>query len=207
MQLYHGIFDHGYVWAVISVPLYLFLWDTVFYILHRWILHQEQVYAVSHSLHHAFRPPTAWSGIAIDPFENFMSGLLPYLVPLFLGIPFHENSIYAVNALLMLHAELLHSACHLRYPGILGHILISPVHHNYHHSGGMHQATNFAPIFKFWDVVLGTSSDAEPFWWKTDDQEKASRPARRLSDLLHAATWKSIFYVRSVQSAKSKNAE
>ena len=67
--LYKGVLDHGVVWAVVSVPVYLLMWDAVFYVLHRWVLHSNIGYTYSHANHHAFRPPSAWSGIAIDPFE------------------------------------------------------------------------------------------------------------------------------------------
>ena len=98
-------------------------------------------------------------------------GILPYTIPLFLGIPFHEYTVNAVNALLTLHACILHSSCHWEYgnlSGVLGFIMISPIGHNMHHQYGVHNACNFAPIFKHWDRILGTLNDSEPFWWKKD---------------------------------------
>ena len=47
------------IWGMfLQIPIYLILWDLVFYILHRWILHTRLGYKLSHTNHHAFRPPT-----------------------------------------------------------------------------------------------------------------------------------------------------
>jgi sterol desaturase/sphingolipid hydroxylase (fatty acid hydroxylase superfamily) len=68
--------EYGWAYWVLSIPLYFLLWDGVFYLTHL-ILHWQPVYAASHFRHHAFRPPVAWSGIAIDPIETVFSGILP----------------------------------------------------------------------------------------------------------------------------------
>ena len=79
MKTYNAINDvqdgfGGWAWLAVSIPVYLLMFDTVFYVLHALILHVEPFYSFSHSLHHAFKPPVAWSGIAIDPFESINSG-------------------------------------------------------------------------------------------------------------------------------------
>lgn len=112
--MYTDINEHGWLWWAVSIPVYLLLWDAVFYVGHReWVvaappvrlaataatarlalphamplaaapcrclsipvpavvLHTDLVYRISHRFHHAFRPPTAWSGIAIDGIETFL---------------------------------------------------------------------------------------------------------------------------------------
>lgn len=171
MKMYKNPFQYGVTWAILQIPLYLLLWDFTFYVLHRWILHNPLFYKLCHSGHHAFRPPTGWSGIAVGPVDVIFEGILPYTVPLFLGIPFHEYTVNAVNALLTLHACILHSSCHAEYAqlsGWLGWLMISPIGHNMHHQYGLHNACNFAPIFKIWDRALGTLNEKEPYWWKKD---------------------------------------
>ena len=49
------------------------------------------------------------SGVAIDPFETILSGILPYTVPLFF-FPFHLWTVYAINMVLMFWATLVHSS-------------------------------------------------------------------------------------------------
>ena len=67
------------------------------------------VFRISHFRHHKCRPPVPWSGIAIDPIETVFSGILPYIVPLFM-LPFHIYTVYALNIVLMGWATLVHSS-------------------------------------------------------------------------------------------------
>jgi len=183
MRLYKDPFQYGGWYLLIQIPIYLLLWDLVFYILHRWVLHTKLGYLYSHINHHAFRPPTGWSGIAIDPFEVLMSGILPYLIPLFVGIPFNEYLVYIVNALLIFHALTLHSACHARYPGYIGWVLLSPIDHNMHHTYG-ENAKNFGAITKIYDRIFGTLvEDKEPFWWKSDVEYKKKNIPRTIGSM------------------------
>jgi sterol desaturase/sphingolipid hydroxylase (fatty acid hydroxylase superfamily) len=50
-----------------------------------------------------------WSGIAIDPFETILSGIMPYTIPLFIA-PFHLYTVFALNIALMLWATIVHSS-------------------------------------------------------------------------------------------------
>lgn len=93
------------------------------------------------------------------------------MVPLFCGLPFHEYTVNAVNALLTLHALVLHSSCHREYgevSALLGWLMLSPKSHNMHHNFGEKNACNFSGIFKLYDRIGGTLNEGEPFWWKTD---------------------------------------
>ncbi len=112
MNLYKSPLQHGMLWAVTQVPIYLLMWDLTFYVLHRWFLHSPYLYKMFHAGHHTFRPPCGWSGIAVGPLDVIFEGILPYTVPLFCGLPFHEYTVNAVNALLTFHACVLHSSCH-----------------------------------------------------------------------------------------------
>ena len=76
MWLYTNPLEHGLAWAFMQVPIYLLLWDLTFYVLHRWILHLPVCYRYMHVNHHRFRPPTAWSGIAVDPVDVIFEGIL-----------------------------------------------------------------------------------------------------------------------------------
>jgi len=175
MRLYKDPLEYGLGWALLQIPIYLLLWDFAFYVLHRWVLHHPLLYKPCHSSHHAFRPPTGWSGAAVGPLDIIFEGVLPYMIPLFLGIPFNEYTVFALNALINLHGCFVHSACHWEYgnvSGILGYILVSPIGHNKHHQYGLHNACNFAPIFKHWDRILGTLNESEPFWWSKDRADK-----------------------------------
>lgn len=164
---YTDVNEYGWLWLLASIPIYLLLWDAVFYVLHL-CLHIEPIYSYSHANHHAFRPPVAWSGIAIDPIENFFSGLCPYLVPLFI-LPFHVYTVYAINVALVGWATLLHSSCTWRG----NWLFLGPTCHNVHHEFGKMNG-NYGAIFKIWDRMFGTLRPDEKlaFWMQKEEEDR-----------------------------------
>ena len=170
-MLYMNVGDKGWLWWLISIPVYLMAWDLVFYITHLW-LHSALVYRKSHFRHHACRPPVPFSGIAIDPFETILSGILPYTVPLFF-IPFHIYTVYAINILLVLWAALVHSSA----PWYGNAVMLGTRDHNLHHFFGLKNA-NYGAIFTFWDRIGGTFDRATevPWWGKESWTPTAGKP-------------------------------
>jgi Delta7-sterol 5-desaturase len=157
--LYTDVGAHGWLYWVVSLPLYVLCWDAVFYATHR-VLHWPFVYRHCHFRHHSCRPPVPWSGIAIDPFETILSGILPYTVPLFF-FPFHIYTVYALNIGLMVWATLVHSS--FDWGG--NAIMLSPKDHNLHHAFGL-KNSNFAAVFTFWDRLASTLNRRQaPPWW------------------------------------------
>ncbi len=160
--IYQDIAERGWLYWLVSLPLYVLLWDLVFYGTHL-VLHMPWVYRHSHFRHHAFRPPVAWSGIAIDPFETILSGILPYTVPLLIA-PFHIYTVYVLNMLLLIWATVLHSSANWRGNAIW----IGTTDHNLHHAYGLRNY-NFAAVFTFWDRLFGTlNRSVLPPWWGQD---------------------------------------
>lgn len=158
-RMYTDIADRGWLYWAVSLPLYILCWDAVFYLTHL-VLHIPFVYRKSHFRHHSCRPPVPWSGIAIDPFETILSGILPYTVPLFI-FPFHLNTVYALNIGLMVWATLVHSS--FDWGG--NAIMLSPKDHNLHHAFGL-KNSNFAAVFTFWDRLGNTLNRRQsPPWW------------------------------------------
>jgi lathosterol oxidase len=160
-KIYRNINDYSFVYYSFSIILYLLLWDLVFYLTHR-LLHTDFIYKFSHYKHHQFRPPTAWAGISIDFLETILSGIMPYIVPVFI-IPFHLYTLYPVNMILIFWALMLHSSCKINN----GSILLSPKNHNLHHAYGQ-QNKNFSAIFTIFDRLFGTFDSSEPFWYKNE---------------------------------------
>ncbi len=180
--VYSNIAQMGWAYWALSVPVYVLLWDLVFYVTHR-ALHWTTIYRNSHFRHHSCRPPVAWSGIAVDPFETILSGILPYVVPLFM-MPFHIWTVYALNMGLLIWATLLHST--LKWNG--NWLFFGPKDHNVHHSFGLKNC-NFAAVFTLWDRLMGTMDRKTiPVWWAKElateakvagmnDGKSASSPA------------------------------
>ncbi len=174
----------GWAWAywAVSIPVYMLIWDFWFYLLHL-VLHMEPVYSWSHANHHAFKPPVAWSGIAIDPIEQLFSGIFPYTLPLltpffFNGkwtfIPFHIYTVYVINILLVAWALFLHSSS--SWEGTW--LFMGPVFHNMHHAAGIRNG-NYGAIFKVYDRLFGTlllTPNGEPVkapWVQEEDEQRA----------------------------------
>jgi sterol desaturase/sphingolipid hydroxylase (fatty acid hydroxylase superfamily) len=172
-RIYPEIAEKGWLWWALSLPLYVLLWDATFYLTHL-VLHHPFVFRVSHFRHHKCRPPVPWSGIAIDPVETILSGIMPYVVPLFI-LPFHVYTVYALNIMLMVWATLVHSA----YDWTQSPIFMTPKDHNLHHHFGLKNA-NFAAVFTFWDRIFGTLNRTDrPPWWGIDNWvPKVGVPAR-----------------------------
>ncbi len=160
-MMYMGFADYGWIWWALSIPIYVMLWDLVFYGGHL-ILHWPLVYRKSHFRHHMCRPPVPWSGIAIDPVETLLSGILPYVVPLFI-LPFHIYTVYAINILLMAWATLVHSSANW----VGTSVMLGTKDHNLHHAFGL-KNHNFGAVFTFWDRMFGTLNrkDTAPWWGK-----------------------------------------
>jgi Delta7-sterol 5-desaturase len=157
--LYTDIGEYGWIWWVLSMPIYVMLWDLVFYLTHR-VLHWPKVYRGSHFRHHSCRPPVAWSGIAIDPLETLLSGIAPYVIPLFI-LPFHIWTVYALNMGLLIWATCLHSSM----PFAGNAVILGPKDHNLHHTFGLKNC-NYAAVFTFWDRLGGTLDRVKsPPWW------------------------------------------
>lgn len=158
-RMYMNISDHGWLYWLISLPLYVLCWDAVFYLTHL-VLHWPWVYRNSHFRHHSCRPPVPWSGIAIDPLETILSGIMPYTIPLFF-FPFHIYTVYALNIALMFWATMVHSAL----PWTQSAIWMTPKDHNLHHAFGL-KNYNFAAVFTFWDRLGNTlNRRQDPPWW------------------------------------------
>jgi Delta7-sterol 5-desaturase len=157
--MYADIGERGYAYWLLSLPLYIFCWDAVFYLTHR-VLHIPFVYRHCHFRHHSCRPPVPWSGIAIDPYETILSGIMPYTIPLFF-FPFHIYTVYALNIGLMVWATWVHSS--FDWSG--NAVMLSPKDHNLHHAFGL-KNTNFAAVFTFYDRLAGTLNRRQaPPWW------------------------------------------
>jgi lathosterol oxidase len=179
---YMDISKYGLLYWAASIPVYLLVWDFFFYTLHL-ILHWGPVYELSHRHHHAFRPPTAWAGIAVDFTETWLSGLLPLLLPLFL-MPVHLPTVYVLNIMLEGWATWLHSSA----PGEGTWLTIGPLDHNIHHERGRLHQGNYSAIFTVWDRVFGSvitphrtgRPDSElPYWIKAERAERAAESEKK----------------------------
>lgn len=138
----------------LSVLLYLFAHDTWFYWTHRW-MHRPWLFRRAHAVHHASRPPTAWTAMSFHPWEAVTGALvIPALV---FFIPIHVAMLGLVLAIMTLMGITNHMGWEL-FPARLVHSrlggwVITASHHQRHHEN---YQCNYGLYFRVWDRLCGT---------------------------------------------------
>jgi sterol desaturase/sphingolipid hydroxylase (fatty acid hydroxylase superfamily) len=172
--------DPGLPAVVFAIELFavLFIRDCLIYIRHR-IFHTQPIWAF-HSIHHSSEEVNWTSAVRFHPVESMIESsgeILLFLCCQVVGI---DPAVLAVASLLMGSYNLfIHS--NLRWTfGPLRYVLVSPVQHRWHHSdspGAMDR--NFAAMFSFIDVMLGTfymPMDVMPETTGLSTEEKTAHP-------------------------------
>lgn len=141
-------------YAPLSVLLYLFAHDTWFYWTHRW-MHRPWLFRRAHAVHHASRPPTAWTAMSFHPWEALTGAVvIPALV---FVIPIHIALLGLVLGIMTLMGITNHMGWEL-FPARLVHSrlggwLITASHHQRHHEN---YQCNYGLYFRVWDRLCGT---------------------------------------------------
>jgi len=137
-----------------SLAIYLFAHDTWFYWTHR-LMHRPRWFRIAHAVHHASRPPTAWTAMSFHPIEAVTGAVvIPALVFL---VPIHIAVLGLVLAIMTLMGVTNHMGWEM-FPrwlvhSRLGDWLITASHHERHHE---EYRCNFGLYFRFWDRLCGT---------------------------------------------------
>ncbi|MGL4542130.1 MAG: sterol desaturase family protein [Polymorphobacter sp.] len=168
--IYSDPLAHGWIWLLLSVPVYLFVHDSYFYWTHR-LMHRPRLFRRVHAVHHESNPPTAWAAMSFHPWESLSGALLvPLLV---LVVPIHWAALAIVLAVMTFFGVTNHLGWEI-FPrrwleGSFGRIMITASHHHLHHRN---YRSNFGLYFRFWDRVCGTDQG----WAKelTHDPETAA---------------------------------
>ncbi|MEP5937748.1 MAG: sterol desaturase family protein [Erythrobacter sp.] len=137
-----------------SLLLYLFAHDTWFYWTHR-LMHRPQWFRIAHAVHHASKPPTAWTAMSFHPTEAITGAIvipaLVFLIPVHIGILGLVLTIMTIMGVTnhmgweMFPRRLVHSP--------FGNWVITASHHEKHHEQYL---CNFGLYFRFWDKLCGT---------------------------------------------------
>jgi sterol desaturase/sphingolipid hydroxylase (fatty acid hydroxylase superfamily) len=136
------------------VLAYLLLHDAWFYWTHR-LMHRPRLFRAAHAVHHASRPPTAWTAMSFHPLEAITGAVvIPALVLL---IPIHVGPLFAVLTVMTVMGVTNHMGWEL-FPRRLvqsraGNWLITASHHQRHHQ---QYGCNYGLYFRFWDRLCGT---------------------------------------------------
>lgn len=155
-------------WTVVAGAIAVLLGDFGNFFAH-WLTHRSAVLWRFHEVHHSAEvlvPVTALREHPVD--ELVRSVVVGGLTGMFAGLYATGTeggsllpTVFGLNVVTFLFYalgyQLRHSHIWLSYGRLLNRVLISPAHHQVHHSVELaHRDRNFGVIFAFWDAIFGT---------------------------------------------------
>ncbi|MEO1053316.1 MAG: sterol desaturase family protein [Bacteroidota bacterium] len=148
----------SYPWWYIPISLFiaLFIHETYYYWLHRW-MHIPKVYRIMHKVHHDSIETSSLTSFSFHPLESVLQAIVVPLIALFL--PMHIYVLLLMLVIMTLSGTLNHAGVELFPKGWekhrLGKWLIGATHHDEHHKKFRY---NFGLYFTFWDKWMKTES-------------------------------------------------
>jgi len=146
----HGPLTLQPVWFQ-TLEMLLFA-DLVGYWVHRGLQHGRAW--TLHRIHHSSTSLDWLSAVRSHPLDTAVTTAVQTAAILLVGFP--PMLLVPVAGLIGLHGILVHANVTWRY-GFLGHVLVSPSYHRWHHAEPVTEGgCNFAGIFPLWDHAFGT---------------------------------------------------
>lgn len=145
-----SISEWGFITQFLSIFILL---EVINYLIHRFLKHGNYLWSL-HKIHHSTKFMTQFSDAKNHPFFIFLEGLVVLLPAIFILNPSDEVLIL-IASIRMIWGPIIHMNTNKRWPFPISHILTSPFTHRWHHSKN-HERCNYAGVFIFLDVLLGT---------------------------------------------------
>ena len=154
-KFYKHIADYGWGYFFISIIIMIFMHDTYFYWMHRF-MHIKALYPYVHKVHHQSINPTPWAAFSFHPLEGFLEAAIVPIITLL--IPVHPAALF----IFILFSTMLNVLGHLGfeiYPkGFTKSKWMwwnnTSTHHNMHHH---YFDYNYGLYFNIWDRLMGTN--------------------------------------------------
>ena len=154
--IYVDIAEYPYWYLPLSLGIILFLHETYYYWVHRW-MHHPLIFKIVHKVHHDSFTPTPWTAFSFHPWESLVEALILPVILLFLPVNIYVLGFYLLVMTLssvINHLDIeIYSENFQKSP--FGKIFIGATHHHHHHS---EFTTNYGLYFTFWDKWMGTES-------------------------------------------------
>lgn len=143
-------------WYPVSIGLVLFIHETYYYWLHRW-MHQPGVYRRVHKTHHDSITTSPWTSFSFHPLESTLQAIV--IPALAFVLPLHISAVGLLLLIMTVSSAVNHLNTEI-YPRDfnrhwLGRWLIGATHHGLHHS---QFRFNYGLYFTFWDKWMKTES-------------------------------------------------
>jgi sterol desaturase/sphingolipid hydroxylase (fatty acid hydroxylase superfamily) len=156
-NLWPGVTDN----ALVSLAIYLVIFDLVEYLYHRAQHNVEWMWAL-HAVHHSQRQMTMWSDNRNHLLDDILHDVVIVVVSQLIGVA--PAQFVAIVAILQLVESFSHANLRLYFGRLGERLIVSPRFHREHH-GIAYEATptgkvvgnNYAVIFPIWDIVFRTA--------------------------------------------------
>lgn len=155
-QLYTNIHEYPIVWYPLSILSVMFIHETYYYWIHRW-MHRPGVYRWVHKTHHDSITTSPWTAFSFHPVESTLQAIV--IPALTFVIPLHVSAVGLLLIIMTVSSTINHLNTEI-YPRDfdrhwLGRWLIGATHHSLHHS---QFRFNYGLYFTFWDKWMKTES-------------------------------------------------
>ena len=151
------------------VTLILFLAYELGYWFNHWLSHRVPVLWEFHKVHHSAEVLTPLTNFRVHPiyawiFANILAlsaAIANGFANYFFGNTAYQYALADTNIILVffihVYVHLQHSHVWISFTGLLGRVLVSPAHHQIHHSSNpKHFNRNYGSCLALWDWMFGT---------------------------------------------------
>lgn len=153
------------MWYIpISFVSALFIHETYYYWIHRW-LHHPKIYKYIHKVHHDSISTSVWTSFSFHPIESILQAIIIPLIVLI--VPMHLAVLLLILMIMTVSAIINHAGVEI-YPASwrannVMKWIIGSTHHDLHHR---RFTKNFGLYFTFWDIWMETESDEFDERWE-----------------------------------------
>ena len=152
-KIYTDWSDYPLWWVPLSALVALFLHETYYYWLHRW-MHLPKVYRLVHKWHHDSIETSSLTSFSFHPLESVLQAIVVPLLVLFL--PLHIYVVLFLLIVMTFSATINHGSVEVYSHPLFAKYIIGATHHDLHHKKFL---TNYGLYFTFWDRWMGTESE------------------------------------------------
>lgn len=155
-KIYTHVADRSFGYFLASIVIVLFLYETYYYWLHRW-MHHPRIFKIVHKVHHQSIHPTVFTSFSFHPLEAILQFVfLPLVI---IVIPIHVYALGVVLMIMTFSAVINHAGVEIFPKDFVNHRigkwLIGSTHHDLHHTDFR---TNYGLYLTFWDKWMKTEN-------------------------------------------------
>lgn len=155
--VYQNTNDYPLWYLFASVFIVLFVQDTYYYWIHRW-MHLPSVYKYFHLVHHKSVHTSVFTAFSFHPLETILQAIVIPIIAII--IPLHLYAIIAIISLMTISATVNHAGVEIYPSGKFGvwfkKWIIGATHHDAHHKKFNY---NYGLYFTFWDRLMKTEHE------------------------------------------------